>query len=56
MDKSELYAKSEKMQELLGIEELLDALEMALDRDTLQKTLEYINRCYELGVFEEEED
>lgn len=53
MMKTELYAKSEKMQELLGAEELVNALEMALDRDTLQKTLEYIDRCYELGVFKE---
>ena len=55
MDKTELYAKSYKMQEMLGAEELLNSLEMALDSDTLQKTLEYINRCYELDVFNKED-
>lgn len=56
MDKSELYAKSEKMQELLGAEELLNSLEMALDSDTLQEMLEYIDRCHDLSVFEEVEE
>lgn len=51
MDKSELYDKSYKMQELLGAEELLISLEMALDRDTLQEMLEYIDRCHDLDVF-----
>lgn len=56
MMKTDLYAKSDKMQEILGAEELLTELEMALDSDTLQEMLEYIDRCYDLGVFEDKEE
>lgn len=56
MDKSELYDKSYKMQELLGAEQLLDSLEMALDSRTLQEMLEYIDRCFDLDVFNDEDE
>jgi len=56
MHKSELYDKSYKMQELLGAEELLNSLEMALDSDTLQEMLEYIDRCHELDVFNDKDE
>ena len=51
MDKNELVEIMDKMELELGTDELLLALVKALDSDTLQDTMEYINRMYDLNLF-----
>lgn len=51
MDKNELMGIVDKMDNDLGTDEVLLALVKALDSDTLQDTLEYINRMYDLDLF-----
>ena len=53
MDKSNLYEIVRKMQDYLGTEQLLDALCMSLDSDTLEEHLRYIDRNYETDCFED---
>ena len=51
MDKNELMGIVETMEDELGTDEVLLALVKALDSDTLQDTLEYIDRMYSLDLF-----
>lgn len=51
LDKNELVEILDKMQLELGTDELLLALVKALDSDTLQDTMKYIDRVYELNLF-----
>lgn len=51
MDKSELYEIVENMTKSLGADQLLDALCMSLDVDTLEDHLRYIDRNYETNCF-----
>jgi hypothetical protein len=50
MDKSKLYEKLDEMVEIMGAEQMLDALVRALSSDVLEDNLRYINRCYETNV------
>ena len=51
MDKNELYEIVENMAEILGADNLLNALCMSLGSDTLENHLRYINRVYETNCF-----
>ncbi|KRL08053.1 hypothetical protein [Liquorilactobacillus hordei] len=51
MEKSVLYEKAEAMAELMGKEELLNSLMMAMDNRELQENLEFIDRCHDTNVF-----
>jgi len=51
MDKNKLYEIVENMTEMLGADNLLNALCMSLDSDTLEDHLRYINRMYETNCF-----
>lgn len=51
-----IYQAFVEMREMLGDTELLEALYDALTIDEVIENLEYIDRCYDLGVFDEEED
>ena len=51
LDKNELVEILDKMELELGTDELLLALVKALDSDTLQDTMKYIDRVYELNLF-----
>ena len=51
LDKNELVEILDKMQLELGTDELLLALVKVLDSDTLQDTMKYIDRVYELDLF-----
>jgi hypothetical protein len=51
MDKAILYEIIEEMKESLGAEQVLDALCMSLDSDTLEDHLRYIDRNYETKLF-----
>ena len=50
MDKTQLYEKLDEMVEIMGAEQILDALARALSSDVLEDNLRYINRCYETNV------
>ena len=50
MDKSQLYEKLDEMVEIMGAEQMLNALAMSLSSDVLEDHLRYINRCYETNV------
>ena len=52
MDKNELVNILDDMQEIMGSDELLLAIVMAMTSKDLQETLEYINRCYDLNIKE----
>ena len=51
LDKNELVEILDKMELELGTDELLLALVKVLDSDTLQDTMKYIDRVYELNLF-----
>lgn len=51
MKKEELYEKLEQMVEMLGLEETLDSLAMAMDSKELEENLEYIDRMNDLNLF-----
>ena len=50
MDKTKLYELCDEAIELMGAEALLDAFLRAMSSDEIESNLEYINRCYELGL------
>lgn len=51
MDREELYCIFDEMNELMGAENLLDALIRAMSSDEIESNLRYIDRVYELGLF-----
>ncbi len=51
MERNELWEVIENMKEYLGSEQILDALCMSLDSDTLEEHLRYIDRNYETNCF-----
>ena len=53
MDKSQLYDIVELMKAQMSSDQLLDALCMSLDSDTLEEHLRYIDRNYETNCFED---
>jgi len=53
MDKSQLYDIVEIMKLQMSSDQILDALCMSLDSDTLEKHLRYIDRNYETNCFED---
>ena len=53
MERAELWEVIENMKDCLGTEQLLDALCMSLDSDTLEEHLRYIDRNYETNCFED---
>jgi len=53
MERAELCGVIENMKDCLGAEQLLDALCMSLDSDTLEEHLRYIERNYETNCFED---
>ena len=53
MDKSKLYNIVENMKLQMSTDQLLDALCMSLDSDTLEDHLRYIDRNYETNCFED---
>jgi ethanolamine utilization cobalamin adenosyltransferase len=53
MERNELWEVIENMKEYLGPEQILDALCMSLDSDTLEEHLRYIDRNYETNCFED---
>ena len=53
MERAELWEVIENLKDSLGAEQLLDALCMSLDSDTLEEHLRYIDRNYETNCFED---
>ena len=53
MDKSQLYDIVEIMKLQMSSEQILDALCMSLNCDTLEEHLRYIDRNYETNCFED---
>lgn len=54
MDKNKLMEIMDEMKEIMGADELLESLALALSSDELQDNLEYIDRMHDLNVFDEE--
>ena len=53
MDKTQLFEIVEIMKLQMSSDQLLDALCMSLDSDTLEDHLRYIDRMYETNCFED---
>jgi len=51
MDKEELYCIFDEMNELMGSENLLDALIRAMSSDEFESHLRFLDRVYDLGLF-----
>lgn len=51
MKKNELLSKADEAKELLGVDELLEAILRALSADKLEDILIFIDRVYELRLF-----
>ena len=51
MDKSFLLEKLDEMTDLMGTDQMLEALARAMSSDELEENLRYIDRCYETKVF-----
>lgn len=50
MEHSKLWDKFEEFKEVMGTDELLDAIAQALSTDELENNLRYIDRCHDLGI------
>ena len=50
MDKGELLQVMDEMKEMLGADELLEAIARALSSDELEENLRFIDRCYETQI------
>lgn len=50
MDKSQLLEKLDEMVEIMGADQMLEALAKSLSSDVLEDHLRYIDRCYETNV------
>lgn len=51
MEKSTLYSVMDLMGQVMDTEEMLTALAMALDVDTLEDMLAFIIRCHEVDTY-----
>ncbi len=51
MEYVELWTKFELMKEVMGTDELLDAIAQALTTDELEADLRYINKAHDLDIF-----
>lgn len=51
MEREQLFEKYEEMVELLGSDDLLLNLALSLSNDTLQSSLEFIDRVFDTNVF-----
>jgi len=51
MDKNELMEKMDELKDLMGAEELLNNLALAMSTDDLRENLEYIDRMFDTNVF-----
>lgn len=51
MDKNKLMDNVDKMKDIIGADELLDALCRAMSSDELEDNLRYIDRMHETNVF-----
>ena len=51
MEREDLYYIVDEMTELMGHEQLLDALVRAMSSDELESNLRYIDRMHELDLF-----
>lgn len=52
----EVYQAFEEMREMLGDTEFLEELYASLGDFAIKEHLEYIDRCHDLGVFDEDEE
>ena len=52
LSRSELLDKLEELKEIIGTDDLLLNLALALSSDELQENLEYIDRMYDTNIFE----
>ena len=52
LSKYELIEKMEEMKDAIGSDELLLNLALALSSDELQENLEYIDRMFDINIFE----
>ena len=50
--KDELIEKMEELKDVIGSDDLLLSLALALSSDELQENLEYIDRMFDTNVFE----
>lgn len=55
-NRNELMYAFDEITEVIGQQEMLDNLFLALDTDTLYEILEYLDRQFELGLFSEEDE
>lgn len=51
MERNELWGIIERMKDYMSSEQILDALCMSLNSDTLEEHLRYIDRNYETHLF-----
>lgn len=51
MDKTDLMYISDDIKDIIGAEELLEAIIRALSSDELEDVLKFIDRCYDLDIF-----
>ena len=51
MEKSDLMCISDDIKDIIGTEELLEAIIRALSSDELEDVLKFIDRCYDLDIF-----
>lgn len=54
LDKNVLFEKANEIEDVIGADDLIENIMKALDSDTLQDVLEYIDRCYDMDIFKEE--
>lgn len=52
MEKNTLYTAMDLMGQVMDTEEMLTALAMALDVDTLEDILAYVIRCHEIDTYD----
>ena len=51
MERNELFEIIERMKDYMSSEQILDALCKSLDSDTLEEHLRYIDKTYEMYLF-----
>ena len=52
IERNELFYIVDDIKELIGADELLEAIIRALSTDELEDVLRFIDRCYELDMFD----
>lgn len=56
LDKNELYEIAEKIKDRIGIETFLNDILLAMSDKELFEMLEYIDRCEDLNLFNNDEE